>query len=98
MGAIHTGELPFVFNNLADGGVSGLETGRLAAAMHVRWVNFIRNGDPNVGEALPDGVQWPKYETKKAGVLFLGEKIMSGPLADREHIDYVGDLMFGGEN
>ena len=95
LGAMHTGELPFVFNTLAQGTASGPSAAKLAEAMHARWANFIRSGDPNIGEALPDGVEWPKYDAKNAGVLFLGEKIASGPLADRENIDFAADLTFG---
>jgi para-nitrobenzyl esterase len=96
LGAAHASELPFVFNNLAAWGLSGPEAENLAAAMHTRWANFIKNGDPNVGEALPDGVRWPKYDPRKAGALSLGRKVTAGPLADRENLDFVGNLMFGG--
>jgi para-nitrobenzyl esterase len=95
LGAAHAAELPFVFNNLASGGLSGPEAGKLAAEMHTRWANFIKNGDPNVGEALPGGPQWPKYDTRKADALFLDGEITSGPLADRDNIDYMNDLAFG---
>jgi para-nitrobenzyl esterase len=97
LGAVHTGELPFVFNNLAQGNVSGSGAAKLAGAMHARWANFIRHGNPNIGEALPDGVEWPKYDAKNAEVLFLGEEITPGPLADRENIDYAAALAFGAE-
>jgi para-nitrobenzyl esterase len=98
LGAAHAAELPFVFNNLAGWGLSGPEAGKLAAQMHTRWANFIKHGDPNAGEALPGGVPWPKYDRQKAQTLFLDGKITSGPLPDRENLDHLGDLMFGGEN
>jgi para-nitrobenzyl esterase len=98
LGAAHASELPFVFNILAGWGLSGPEAEKLAAAVHIRWANFIKTGDPNVGEALPDGVRWPKYDPKNAGALSLDRKITTGPLPDRENLDYMGDLMFGGGN
>jgi carboxylesterase type B len=67
---------------LTDGEASGRDAGKLAAAMHTLWANFIRNGDPNVGEALPGEAPWPKYDTRKTEVLFLGEKITAEPLAE----------------
>jgi para-nitrobenzyl esterase len=95
LGATHAAELPFVFNTLESGGLSGSEAEKLADEMHTRWANFIKTGDPNVGETPPGGVKWPKYNSKEAEVLYLDKKITSGPLEDRENIDCVADLMFG---
>jgi para-nitrobenzyl esterase len=96
LGAAHAAELPFVFNNLASDRLSGPEAEKLAAEMHTRWANFIKNGDPNAGETLPSGVTWPKYDARQARVLFLDREITSGPLADSDNIDYIRDLMFTG--
>jgi para-nitrobenzyl esterase len=98
LGAAHASELPFAFHTLAAGGLSGPEAEKLADEIHTRWANFVRSGDPNVGEALPSGVTWPKYDPKEAKVLYLDENVASGPLEDRDNIDYMADLMFGGEN
>jgi para-nitrobenzyl esterase len=95
LGATHTAELPFVFNTLASAGLSGPEAEKLADETHTRWANFIKSGDPNVGENLPSGVKWPKYDPKEAEVLYLDETITSGPLEDKENIDYIADLTFG---
>ncbi|HUY49993.1 MAG TPA: carboxylesterase family protein [Streptosporangiaceae bacterium] len=50
LGACHSLELPFVFDNLsADGTAPVLGTdppGRLAAEMHAAWIGFARAGDP----------------------------------------------------
>jgi para-nitrobenzyl esterase len=95
LGATHAAELPFVFDTLASGGLSGPEAEKLAGEMHTRWANFIKSGDPNVGGGpLPSGVKWPKYDPKEAEVLYLDEKITSGPLEDKENIDYIADLTF----
>jgi para-nitrobenzyl esterase len=52
----------------------------------------------NNDEALPADVTWPKYDPKKADVLFLDGTITAGPLTDRENLDYMEELLFGGEN
>jgi para-nitrobenzyl esterase len=98
LGAIHTAELPFAFNTLASTRLSGPDAEKLAHETHARWVNFIKSGDPNAGDVLPSGVKWPRYDTKKAEVLYLDRKISSGPLDDREDIDYIADLTLGVRN
>jgi len=68
-GATHVAEIPYTFNNLADGPVPWTDTDRqLADTMSSYWVNFARTGDPN-GPGLP---AWPAYRdaaTGKAQVL-----------------------------
>jgi para-nitrobenzyl esterase len=68
-GATHVAEIPYMFNNLADGPVPWTDTDRqLAETMASYWVNFARTGDPN-GAGLP---AWPAYRdaaTGKAQVL-----------------------------
>lgn len=70
MGAVHTAEIPYVFNNLAAPRVypdasspelaSASERERaFADQVSSYWVNFARTGDPN-GEGLPE---WPAFET-----------------------------------
>jgi para-nitrobenzyl esterase len=98
LGAAHSAELPLVFNNLEDNDLSAPGVRQLAAEMHTRWVNFIKTGDPNSGESFPSQVEWPPYDTEKARLLLLDTEITSGPLPDRENIDYAADLLFGGAN
>ncbi len=61
----HAVEIPFVFNNLDQAGVSiflgdGPERAAIAAAAHASWIRFAHLGDPQ-HEAIPE---WPRYETQ----------------------------------
>jgi len=63
-GATHVAEIPYMFNNLADGPVPWTDTDRqLADTMSSYWVNFARTGDPN-GAGLPT---WPAYRDASTG-------------------------------
>mgnify|MGYP001271637024 CR=1 FL=1 len=71
--ATHALELPFVFNNLHQPGVSGVMVGGgderlpLAEFMHRSWIAFAHNGDPSVEGELG----WPAYRSdERAMMLF----------------------------
>jgi para-nitrobenzyl esterase len=62
-GAFHTGEVPYVFNNLKmlDRPFTAVDT-MVADVMSSYWANFVKTGNPN-GEGLPE---WRAYgETKE---------------------------------
>ncbi|MDX2142066.1 MAG: carboxylesterase family protein [Rhodospirillaceae bacterium] len=67
-GALHTIELPFVFNNLSDwpnspmlAGGNERQMAALAATIHKAWINFIATGNPN-HDQMP---VWAPYESGK---------------------------------
>jgi para-nitrobenzyl esterase len=71
--ALHTFELPFVFNTLdtadmMEGAVElNKNTKQLSILMMDTWVNFARNGDPN-NQNLPN---WPPYDIKRRATMIL---------------------------
>jgi para-nitrobenzyl esterase len=94
-GAYHTAELVYAFNTLATAGITGKENEKFAQDVHSRWINFITNGDPNVGTTPPTATQWPQYDPIKAEVLFFDRDITAGPLPDKENLDFVAALLYG---
>ncbi len=71
LGACHAIEIPFVFDNLARGGVEAFvgdtddDLQRLAAVTSSAWLSFARTGDPG-HEGLPT---WPRYDEERRAVM-----------------------------
>jgi para-nitrobenzyl esterase len=80
-GAFHTGEVPYVFNNLKmlDRPWTKVDT-LIAAQMSSYWVNFVKNGNPN-GTDMPE---WAAFDTTKREAICLGEKMGMIPIAASE--------------
>jgi para-nitrobenzyl esterase len=96
--AKHGDELPYVFRATAS--VAKLTAKQLSpqdalleGEMHTRWANFIKNGNPNVGEKPKSEVMWPKYDSKLARVIHFDRNITSGVLPNREDIDFIIGLL-----
>ena len=73
LGALHTLEIPFVFNTLDRGpspeltGGPPAEARMLAERLHRTWAEFARKGDPN-HDAIPP---WPVYEPQRRATMIL---------------------------
>jgi len=86
LGACHTCELPYVFDNLGvlrlypdssspELAMASATDARVAAITSGYWINFAKTGDPN-GKGLP---KWPVFKDVAQGpVLHLGEKPVVG--------------------
>jgi para-nitrobenzyl esterase len=78
--AVHTLEIPYVFDNLALAepltGPATPENQALADLMSRAWTNFARTGDPN-GPGVPD---WPPYTAAERRVMVFADR--SGAVAD----------------
>ncbi|GAM27469.1 hypothetical protein SAMD00019534_106450 [Acytostelium subglobosum LB1] len=58
----HGSELPFIFNSASLGGYTfDADEQVLAYAMNNYWMNFVANGNPNIGLSVP--TVWPNYDT-----------------------------------
>ena len=80
-GAFHTGEIPYVFNNLKMLDRPWTDVDRkVAETMSSYWVNFVKTGDPN-GESLPE---WPPYSPDVKEVMEIGENTGMIPIAATE--------------
>lgn len=84
LGAFHTAEIPYVFDNLSKRPWLWQEVDRqLAETMSSYWVNFATNGDPN-GAGLPP---WPAFDPETPSVLLIDDRIVAGNLPERKELD-----------
>ena len=84
LGAYHSGELAYVFNNLDIVGLGwdGIDH-KLSDTMAEYWVNFARNGNPN-GPGLPD---WPVYDSSADVVQIFDEDVRASVHPRKEQLD-----------
>jgi para-nitrobenzyl esterase len=79
LGAFHTAEIPYVFDNLDQRPWPWREADReLAKIMSSYWVNFAARGDPN-GASLP---LWPTFDPQMPSVLRIDGDISAGPVPE----------------
>ena len=88
--AFHTGEVPYVFNNLKmiDRPWEAADT-MVADIMSSCWVNFVTNGDPN-GPGLPE---WPAFDSTSMVTMELGENMHPIPVASEEKFQFFKDFL-----
>lgn len=80
-GAFHTGEVPYVFNNLKTVNRPFEEADiQLADQMSNYWVNFIKTGNPNGAKSI----NWPVYTSEKDQVLILDKQISAQSMPFKE--------------
>ena len=76
--AVHTSELPYVFNNLRGPRAWTDVDRQVADTMSSYWVNFAATGDPN-GKGLP---KWIAYGDKNKSAMEFGDTTGMGPAPD----------------
>ncbi|MFZ9221023.1 MAG: carboxylesterase/lipase family protein, partial [Sediminibacterium sp.] len=70
-GAFHTGEVPYVFNNLKTVNRPWEDIDiQLADQLSSYWANFVKTGNPNGGNLT----HWPSYTTEKDQVLVIDQQ------------------------
>lgn len=65
-GVRHGSEIKYAFDNLSN--ESSNEQKDIAKITHMRFVNFIKTGDPNSDGSNKTFLTWPKYDTKDKAV------------------------------
>ena len=71
LGAYHSIELPYVFNNDFDG--DSILNEELVNNTQDMWVNFARNGNPSTKE-----ITWEKYDSKSRKTMIIDKKTEMG--------------------
>ncbi|MDR0622752.1 MAG: carboxylesterase family protein [Deltaproteobacteria bacterium] len=95
LGASHASELPFVFGLDIPLVTSSKAEKTLSDDMRLRWINFIKNGDPNEGAAAPSKVTWPKYDPASPRIIAFDKTVTAGPLPDTDNLDFVANILYG---
>jgi para-nitrobenzyl esterase len=86
LGAFHSGEIAYNFNNLQYINRPWQPIDHeLANTLSSYWVNFVVTGDPN-GKGLP---KWPAYTTIENKIMILGDKPEAKEMPDKAALDLV---------
>lgn len=92
LGAAHASELKYVFGNFKS---EPDETQKkLSAEMRTRWLNFIKNGDPNVGQALPTQVKWPKYDAENTTMMEFDVTVKTIVMPEKSDLEFMQKILF----
>ena len=85
LGAFHTAEIPFVFDNLAARDWPWTAEDRaFANTMSSYWTNFAATGDPN-GVGLPE---WPRCDPAADAAMIFGDTAKAAATPARDRLDF----------
>jgi len=93
-GAFHSGELPYIFNNLhlLDRPWEQIDHS-LADQLSSYWINFAKTGDPNSSE-LP---VWPWFNASEEKTMLLGAQTAPITIADPDKLIFWKETLSGNE-
>ncbi len=95
MGAHHAVEIPFVFGTNELVGLKYDEIGqRVEHQMHSMWVNFIKNGDPNIGIELPSNEKWEKYDYQNPKLYHFDKEMKLLETSDTDKIKFFQEIIY----
>jgi len=95
-GVAHSGELRYVFMNLKPD--SKKTEKDVAEVVNMRWVNFIKTGDPNFDGRSATMITWPNYTEKQRVALKLGTFTIIEPFALEERLNRLENIIFKRSN
>ena len=90
----HALELPFVFGNF----LGNLPFGRLSALsdqMQTHWTNFMKSGDPNLGDIYKDMIYWPEYQREQRQMMIFDTHLAVGELPGADTLDFIEECLLG---
>jgi len=93
LGAIHGSEIKYVFHNFMDAINKDPEAKSVANVVNTAWVNFIKTGNPNTGAALPEGVQWRKYNAAQPQELRIDVKTAMEAMYKADDVNFVNQYL-----
>lgn len=94
LGARHAAEIPYAFNTLASFGLTSPEQQALADEMHIRWVNFIKTGDPNKGMPVLSSTEWPKYSPTNPEIIRFNTTVKVEALPHKDDMEFIEQLVY----
>lgn len=95
LGAHHAVDILYTFDTIpASGLTEGEYDGFVAEQMHTMWCNFMKNGDPNQGHALPSDVRWEAFCSDRKMMYYFNKQMACVPLKDAEKIAYFQKLLY----
>jgi len=93
LGAIHGSEIKYIFHNFMDVINQDPDAKSVAMVVKTAWVNFIKTGNPNKGMALPNSIQWSKYNSSQPQELRINAKAIMEPMYKEDDVKFVNKYL-----
>lgn len=62
--------------------------------MHIRWVNFIKTGDPNKGMPVLSSTEWPKYSPTNPEIIRFNTTVKVEALPHKDDMEFIEQLVY----